>query len=315
LDGYALIINDTEELRDILAAHYPGCQITGVAAPSGQRVVYFGTFSDFERQEVDDIRSYRWSAWGEVAIKVSSASSPASIARIQCEIDVLNSIESKYYPTLYHNEILTFHPATETPLTPKLFVTVEEKVESIPMSECMAQYADEQAVLALLIELIQALKILWDHEKRYVHRDIKPENILIKNNGDIVVIDLGIIRETGSIGITATALEWGPCTPTYASPEQLCNDKRNINYKSDLFSLGVLAYSLLAGQNPFFEEGNGIEDIIKNVTTLEPPSLCELGFCSEGLSNVIQKLMSKQPFKRYRKIESLLFELNGLSRT
>jgi len=315
LDGYALIINDTEDLQNILSAHYPGFQITGVAAPSGQRVVYFGTFSDFVRQEVDGIRSYNWGAWGEVAIKVSNASSPASIARIQCEIDALNSIKSKYYPTLYHHEILTFHPTTETPLTTKLFVTVEEKVESTPLSGCMEQFADEQAILRLLTELTQALKILWDHEKRYVHRDIKPENILIKNNGDIVVIDLGIIREAGSKGITATALEYGPCTPTYASPEQLCNDKRNINYKSDLFSLGVLAYTLLAGQNPFFEEGNSLEDIIINVTSLEPPPLCELGFCTEGLSAIIQKLMSKQPFKRYRKIESLFSDLDGLSRT
>lgn len=306
------MLTDSEEIREILTATYPGFEITGLAAASGQRVVYFGTFKDFKRQEAEELKQYNWKQWNETAIKVSSASSAASIARIQSEIDALNSINSNYYPTLYHSEILSFHPETEDKLDPKLFVTIEEKIDSTPLSDCMEDFSSEKAVVTVLIHLIEALKILWDHDKRYVHRDIKPENILIKPNGQLVVIDLGIIRETGQQGITMTGVLNGPCTPTYASPEQLNNDKENINYKSDLFSLGVLAYTLLAQENPFYSEGDELDDIAQKVLGYDPLPLYEKRACSKTCSDIIVKLMSKAPFRRFRKVDELLNNLTEL---
>jgi len=174
-------------------------------------------------------------------------------------------------------------------------------------------FSAESEVAWFLVEMITALNILWDHDNRYVHRDIKPENILVKPDGSLVVIDLGIIRETGAQGVTMTMMPYGPCTPLYASPEQLKNDKKNINYKSDLFGLGVLAYTLLAKGNPFATSGSdALEDIVAKVLEYNPESLFEMGVCSKVMSDVVEKLMQKSPYRRYRKVGSVIEELNQL---
>src|SRR5690606_19437392 len=115
----------------------------------------------------------------------------------------------------------------------------------------------------------------WLHPKRYVHRDVKPANILVKSDGSIVVIDLGIIRETGSIGLTNTYLPIGPCTPGYASPEQLKNEKESITFKSDLFSLGVLCYTIISGGNPFSSNGDNLNDVFDKTLNYDPKPLKE----------------------------------------
>ena len=80
------------------------------------------------------------------------------------------------------------------------------------------------------------------------------------------------------MGLTLTHAPWGPCSPPYASPEQAKNDKKNILFKSDFFSLGVLAYELMTEENPFFncpELSN--DEILDNVCKIIPPSLFSLG--------------------------------------
>lgn len=300
---------DSEGLRLILCSHYPGLSITDVALRSGQRIVYFGEFSDFERPEAEDTILYDWSKWGKVAIKISDGTSASDVARMQNEISALIEIESTYYPKLFHFELLSFNPVTEEPLKPKLLVTVEERIDSVPLSSCLDKYDTESKVVDLLINLLTALKVLWDHPKRYVHRDIKPANILIKGSGEIVVIDLGIIRESGSVGLTNTYLPVGPCTLGFASPEQLKNDKKNITFKSDFFSLGVLCYTILSGENPFNKEGDGVQDVIEKTMEYEPDPLSKYGLCSTEFADIVQKLMQKQPYKRFRDISALIERL------
>ncbi len=300
---------DSAELREILVGHYDGLSISDVALKSGQRVVYFGDFKNFERIEAEETASYEWSKWGKVAIKISDGSSANEVARMQSEISALSGIDSNFYPKLYYFELLSFNAISEQPLKPKLFVTIEEYISSVPLSSCMDQYDSELKVVGLLVELIKALNVLWQHPQRYVHRDIKPANILIRQDGSIVIIDLGIIRESGSIGLTNTHQLIGPCSPGYASPEQIMNDKKNITFKSDLFALGVLCYQIISGSMPFVAEGDGLQDVIEKTCNYHPEPLKNLRMCSNELSDVIEKLMQKQPFRRYRDISSLISKL------
>ena len=155
--------------------------------------------------------------------------------------------------------------------------------------------------------------MLWAHNKRLVHRDIKPDNILIRPNGEVVIIDLGIVRETGSPGITQTACAWGPMTAAYAAPEQTINDKNAISFKTDFFALGIIGYQLLSGTNPFAPNPNtSFAQIMLNVQQLTPPSLNSLGLASPEFSALIEKLLEKQPYKRFRTPEQLISTLNLL---
>jgi len=241
------------------------------------------------------------------------------IAYLQNEIAILNKLQSSYYPTLYYNEVFTHDPDSEDRLPNRIFVTIEQRIESVPLSECAEEYRDALQICQLLLKLVDALRLLWEHKPSLIHRDIKPANILIKPNREVAIIDLGIVREEGAEGLTAMEAPWGPCTPTYASPEQAKNDKDNINFKSDFYLLGVLAYELATGVNPHItSEDRSVGTILDNVCNLTPLPLKESHGMKEPFSNLIESLLSKEPYQRPRSVEKLrnrivrtLEELNG----
>lgn len=253
--------------------------------------------------------------WGNVVVKVSEGVSAAQIAYLEKEIEILNSLKSAHYPALLWSGTFTEDPRTNEKLPNRLFVTTEERIDSHPLRGVMANYRAPRAMLALLDDLVRALEPLWTHRLKLVHRDLKPENILIRMNGDVVIIDLGIVREEGAKGITLSYLPHGPCTPHYASPEQAKNDKKNITFKSDFFSLGVIAYELISGRLPFGKYDADYVQILENVLTVDPPSLASLGGCPKPVSDLVEKLMQKEPYRRHRTIEMLRAEIASIANT
>lgn len=284
---------DTPELRDLLTKLFPGLVITAAATTSGQRVVYFCRFQ--APAPTNQI------AWGEVVVKVAEQLNTKQIAYLQKEIDILNSLKSPFYPTLHHNDVFAEHPETEDPLPSRLFVSIEERIPANPLGDCRAQFSNERAVCSLLIQLVDGLDLLWSRPDKLIHRDLKPANILIRASGDVAIIDLGIVREEGSVGNTETGMPFGPCSPPYASPEQARNAKKVISFKSDFFALGTIAYELLTGANPFFDPTtDNRDDVLGKVISLHPPTLHSLGKATKPFSSVIETIMKKQPYERYR---------------
>jgi eukaryotic-like serine/threonine-protein kinase len=100
--------------------------------------------------------------------------------------------------------------------------------------------------------------------------------------------------------LTDDEAQWGPCTPPYASPEQARNDKKNISFKSDFFTLGTIAYELLTGTNPYYNAKDSKIDVLHKVQSLMPPSLYSIGVSSPSFSAVIETVMKKEPFERFR---------------
>lgn len=295
----------------------PSFVIDAVAKESGQRVVYFGHFDD--SRIPSDLKEqsnflHGWQAWGPIVVKVISGIDPGSLTYLQREIDLLLEFDSPYFPKLRFSEVFSENPITEEKLVERLYVTVEERIDALPLSQVISRYKTEKEIASLLLKLCDALCVLWKHKKRLVHRDLKPENILIKRNGDVVVIDLGIVRESGAAGNTLTGFAWGPMSPAYSSPEQVNNDKYAISFKTDFFALGIIAYELASGINPFCPTPQSKQhEIMHNVVTLNPPPLVTMQAASEQFSSIVSKLLAKEPFQRYRTVEQLVTALKPLT--
>ncbi|HKW49870.1 MAG TPA: serine/threonine-protein kinase, partial [Gemmatimonadaceae bacterium] len=126
-------------------------------------------------------------------------------------------------------------------------------------------------VRRLLAEIADALG--YAHLRGVIHRDVKPDNILLdETNGRAMVTDFGIARAIeASTRLTVTGIAVG--TPAYMSPEQAIGD-REIDGRSDVYSLGVLGYQMLTGRLPF-NAGNSMALLLKHVSET-PPAILEL---------------------------------------
>lgn len=130
------------------------------------------------------------------------------------------------------------------------------------------------------------------HGKGIVHRDVKPENMLLTPSGTIKIMDFGIAR-VGDSELTQTGFVLG--TLAYMSPEQILGDR--VDHRSDLWSLGVVLYELLAGRLPFQQEQGPA--IMYEILNREPASLEELRpGLPPGLRDLIDRLLQKDPARR-----------------
>ncbi len=154
------------------------------------------------------------------------------------------------------------------------------------------------------------------HEHNFVHRDLKPENIIVVTEHDAEIpkiIDFGLAIEPDSdrSGPRLTAQGVSIGTPAYMSPEQACG--KPIDHRTDLFSLGVMFYEMLAGQLPF--DGTSIELARQNVLA-KPPRITERSpqvFLDEELENIVLRLIAKKPAQRYQSAGDLVTALDNYS--
>ena len=123
------------------------------------------------------------------------------------------------------------------------------------------------------------------HERRLVHRDIKPANILFRDAGNLPVLtDFGVVRMLDQPSLTRDFLGMGPGTPAYAAPEQLNNEKAQIDWRTDQFGLAVVLAEGLLGRHPFAVPGQGRREAITAVATkstlpaTSAEQLVDLGF-------------------------------------
>lgn len=237
--------------------------------------------------------------YGKCVYKKGQCSHISSLERIKREVSILKEVDSYYFPK---NFKANFYDNGE-------FNIFEEYIESEPLSDIRDIYkGNEEKVLRLLLNLIDGLKILWD--RRIIHRDLKPDNILIKANGEPVIIDLGIARILDEKSLTLTMQLNGPCTPIYAAPEQIKNRKNSIDIRTDFFSLGIICTELILGEHPFSTEvtnmGMGIVDnVINGIYELEYNGIC----LSNGFQNVIERLLQPEPYQRIRTYRQLEGEI------
>lgn len=145
--------------------------------------------------------------------------------------------------------------------------------------------------------------LAFAHARGIVHRDVKPANIMVLDSGVVKLADFGIAQLPGS-GLTMTGAVLG--SPKYMAPEQISGHKAD--GRSDIFSLGVVLYELLAGKPPF--EGENLHAAMYQVVHKEPPPPST---CRDGQTNafdaIIAKALAKDPAARYQDAAALATDL------
>ena len=159
--------------------------------------------------------------------------------------------------------------------------------------------------MPLIKQILSAMA--YAHEHGVIHRDIKPSNILVSGDGLVKVMDFGIAKVASSAKLTRTGTTLG--TAAYMSPEQIKGAK-NVDVRSDIYSLGVTFYEMLAGRTPFEPEGGDTSDsdyLIKeaHVHRQPPDPRTFYPAIPEAVVAVLLKALSKEPGARYQSVEEM----------
>jgi predicted ATPase/predicted Ser/Thr protein kinase len=222
---------------------------------------------------------------------------PELIDRFKAEFRVLTSLQHPNVAAAYDFESL---PGSED-----YFFTMEfVEGRDIFLS---TEGASWQHVIALLIDVCRALSYV--HSRKLIHYDIKPGNVLVSDEGHVKVLDFGLAA-VKSIGPG----EWRGGTPGYMAPE-LADPEALVDHRSDLYSLGIMAYQLLCRELPF--RSTSVSDL------LQMHRFQSLGFDEYNwntippwLRLIIKRLCSKHPADRYPTANTLIEDINrqgGLS--
>jgi serine/threonine-protein kinase len=202
------------------------------------------------------------------------------------------TIEARTAGRLSHPNIVTLYDVGHT----------EEKIPWLAM-----EYVDGETVAELLhgeklkpevvISLVSqiAAAIDYAHGEGVVHRDIKPSNVIVYSGEKVKVTDFGIAKLMDA-DATHSGLMMG--TPSYMSPEQAMGE--DLDGSTDIFSLGVVAFEMLSGQQPF--PGNNVTSILYKLVhsdPIHPDNLEVLGLLPDKWHEVFSRVLAKSPSERY----------------
>jgi len=183
------------------------------------------------------------------------------------------------------------------------YYIIMEYLEGGDLKQRIKQVLTVEQSLKILRQI--TLAIAHAHDKGFIHRDIKSQNIMFRADGTAVLTDFGIVKDlTAESGYTVDGTSIG--TPHYMSPEQALGSEK-IDWRTDLYSLGVTFYEMLTGSVPYFAD-SVIAVALKHINDPVP----QLPEKFARFQPIIDKLMAKKPEDRFQSAHYLLREIDKL---
>lgn len=223
-----------------------------------------------------------------VAIKVPVAdlqSNPEVLARFKREVRIIAKLD--------HPSIIPIYDVSEFEGTPFL---VMRFIEGRTLREFLSQYKKIVSLpTATTIMRAVTSALTFAHQKQVLHRDVKPSNIMLGNDGSVYLMDFGLARIVAEADLTISKdVVLG--TPYYISPEQAKGEP--LDERTDIYSLGVVLYELLAGRVPFTGERPSIV-VYHHISTPPPPPSTFNPNISPALEQMILRALAKDRNQRY----------------
>jgi serine/threonine protein kinase len=179
---------------------------------------------------------------------------------------------------------------------------VMKYIEGVTLKEKLKKFRPTYREMLPIIEDVGSA-LTYAHELGIVHRDVKPSNVLISREGKIYLTDFGLAR-MAQVSTTTLTSDQMIGTPQYISPEQATSSP-NLDYRTDIYSFGVLIYEMVVGQVPYNADTPFaiIHDHI--YTPLPLPSILNPS-CPESIEKVLLKALAKDPAERYKDVNTMV---------
>ncbi|MFO0712078.1 MAG: serine/threonine-protein kinase [Sandaracinus sp.] len=209
--------------------------------------------------------------------------------------------EAHFMASLQHENILHVHDFVKDRGT--MFI-VMEYVQGIDLYDLLDITPRLPVDIAAIIALQVSRALDYAHFRGIIHRDIKPANIMLSHQGEVKLMDFGIARDDRLTDLTETGTGLG--TPSYMSPEQILGDK--LDFRSDIFSVGIVLYQMVTGRKPFVEDdARTVMQKIRLDRYTSPRKINPA--VPRTLEHIMGRCMEKLPANRYPTTQALIDDL------